>query len=107
MTAWMLLAADAPQTISQGLSWEAITAIVTIVGVGVSIMIALLGGILWKLSKLGETVAAATVEIAAGNKRFEECREHDREAHGRIFKTVEEHGRKLDDHEKRITDLEE
>jgi hypothetical protein len=122
MIAWMLLlAADAAQAtsgMSDGLSWGAIEAIAAvaaiIVGViatiatsAISRVASLLAKVLDKLSAIAETVATMKAEAAALNANWQECRAHDREAHGRLFKAVEEHGRKLDDHEKRITDLEE
>lgn len=96
---------------SQGLSWEAITAIGTLLGIVLTALaaigVSLLGGIFKRLGELSIAMAKQQSELGGLIERWHECRDGDHKTHERLWGSVEEHERRLDDHERRIGTLEE
>lgn len=95
---------------SDGLSWEAITTMGSLIGLLLttigSVGVVLLGAIFRRLGDLGEAMARQQTEMASIMERWKECRDGDHESHRRIWGTLDEHGRRIDEHERRIGAME-
>lgn len=93
-----------------GLTWEAITAIATVLGVLLTALaavgVSLLGAIFKKLGQLGEAFATQQAHLTSFVDRCKDHRDAEHDTHKRLWATVEDHGRKLDDHERRISAFE-
>ena len=87
------------------MEWTVVTVVVALVGLFLTVgkpIITLNSNIV----KLNCTVEALSKEQGIQKAALEKQAEHDREAHGRIWKHNEEQDDILSDHERRITKLE-
>ncbi len=80
------------------MSWEIVVGIIALVGFVVSI-----GTLLFKLSSVLTRLDVTVKDMQAANKADRERKEAE---HAEMYDTLEAHGKRLNDHEMRIHDLE-
>ena len=80
------------------MEWTTITVIVSLVGLGAAVI--------KPIVSLTQSITKLTVVVERLERELDEQSEHSRESHKRLWDHNEEQDNRLDDHERRIHDME-
>jgi len=81
------------------MEWTVVTVIVALVGLGAAVVRPMLS--------LNSTIVKLTGAVEALHRNIEELTSRNSKSHDRIFQALDDHGELLQDHEKRITLMEQ
>ena len=80
------------------MEWTTITVIISLVGLGAAVI--------KPIVSLTQSITKLTVVVERLERELDEQSEHSRESHRRLWDHNEEQDNRLDDHERRIYDME-
>lgn len=80
------------------MEWTTITVIISLVGLGAAVI--------KPIVSLTQSITKLTVVVERLERELDEQSEHSRESHRRLWDHNEEQDNRLDDHERRIHDME-
>ncbi len=80
------------------MEWTTITVIISLVGLGAAVI--------KPIVSLTQSITKLTVVVERLERELDEQSEHSRESHKRLWDHNEEQDNRLDDHERRIHDME-
>ena len=80
------------------MEWTTITVIISLVGLGAAVI--------KPIVSLTQSITKLTVVVERLERELDEQNEHSRESHKRLWDHNEEQDNRLDDHERRIHDME-
>ena len=80
------------------MEWTTITVIISLVGLGAAVI--------KPIVSLTQSITKLTVVVERLERELDEQSEHSRESHRRLWDHNEEQDNRLDDHERRIHDIE-
>ena len=80
------------------MEWTTITVIISLVGLGAAVI--------KPIVSLTQSITKLTVVVERLERELDEKSEHSRESHKRLWDHNEEQDNRLDDHERRIHDME-
>ena len=80
------------------MAWTTITVIISLVGLGAAVI--------KPIVSLTQSITKLTVVVERLERELDEQSEHSRESHKRLWDHNEEQDNRLDDHERRIHDME-
>ena len=80
------------------MEWPTITVIISLVGLGAAVI--------KPIVSLTQSITKLTVVVERLERELDEQSEHSRESHKRLWDHNEEQDNRLDDHERRIHDIE-
>ena len=80
------------------MEWTTITVIISLVGLGAAVI--------KPIVSLTQSITKLTVVVERLERELDEQSEHSRESHKRLWDHNEEQDNRLDDHERRIHDIE-
>ena len=81
------------------MEWTVVTVLIALVGLGAAVVKPMIS--------LNSTIVKLTGAVEALQKNIEELTSRNSKSHDRIFQTLDDHGEILQDHEKRITLIEQ